>query len=70
MILTDILQYIPFTHLTREQVAELTNRSKSAIDNYSNRGKKLSQGHTVYLKKMPNGNFKTKDVIEFLKYLK
>lgn len=70
MIVTDSLVYIPFTALTRVQVAELMGKSVSAVDYYVKRGTKLSEGHIIYLQKQRNGTFFTKDVIKFINTVK
>lgn len=66
MIVTDTLQYIPFRHLTRVQVAELMGKSVSAVDYYVRRGAKICQGYTVKLPRQKNGTYLTSDVIDFL----
>lgn len=66
MIITDPLQYIPFKHLTREQVAELLGRSQSAVDYYVTRGCKICQGYIIRLKRQSTGKFLTSDVISFI----
>lgn len=66
MIITDPLQYIPFKHLDREQVAELLGRSKSGVDYYVARGCKICQGYVIHLKRQPTGKFLTSDVISFI----
>lgn len=66
-VVTDILQYIPFSHLTRMQVAELVRRSPSAVDYYVTRGYKVCEGHHVMLKRQRNGTFITADVLKFIK---
>ena len=65
-IITDHISYIPFTHITREQVAELMNRSPGAIDYYVARGIKVAEGHIVRLQREKSGKFKTTNVIEFI----
>ncbi|MFZ1751441.1 MAG: hypothetical protein WAU01_14675 [Saprospiraceae bacterium] len=69
MIITEALTYIPFSHLTRTQVAELLLKSPGSIDYYVRNGVTID-GTTIHLAKQPNGTFRTKDVIDFITIIK
>jgi hypothetical protein len=68
MILTtnQILEYIPFRHLDRTQVAELMNKSLSTVDKYSREGIKVCEGMHLQLRREKNGKFRTVDVLDFI----
>ena len=70
MIVTDVLQYIPFSHMDRSQVAQLLGRSTGAVDYYVKRGVKVCEGHIIYLKKERSGKFLTSDVLDFIEAIK
>jgi predicted transcriptional regulator len=71
MIITDnIIKYIPFTHLTRTQVAELLGKSPSAVDYYTQSGRKVAEDHVVHLIKEGNGQFLTTNVVDFIEKTK
>lgn len=72
MIITgeEAMQYIPFSTLTRSQVAELMGRSPGAVDYYVRRGVKVCEGHIIYLRKERSGVFLTSDVVDFIKAVK
>lgn len=70
MIVSDILTYIPFSTLTRSQVAELMGRSPGAVDYYVRRGVKVCEGHIIYLRKERSGVFLTSDVVDFIQAVK
>lgn len=71
MIITgeEAMQYIPFSTLTRSQVAELMGRSTGAVDYYVAHGLK-TDGITIYLRKQSTGKFLTSDVVDFIKAVK
>jgi hypothetical protein len=66
MIVTDSLQFIPFKHLTRAQVAELLGKKPSSVDYYATKGKKITGDNIVHLRKEPNGQYLTSSVIDFI----
>jgi plasmid maintenance system antidote protein VapI len=67
MIVTDnIIKYIPFEHLTRTQVAELLGKKPGSVDYYVTQGKKITGDNIVHLKKEPNGQYLTANVIDFI----
>lgn len=70
MIISDPIQYIPFSHLTRTQVAELLQKSPSTIDHYVRNGIKIVEGHYIKLQRQDNGTFLLADVKEFIQSIK
>lgn len=70
MIISDAIQYIPFTHITRTQVAELLKKSPSTVDYYVGTGYKIVEGVRIKLQRQDNGTFLTKDVKEFIQTIK
>lgn len=70
MIITDVIQYIPFTYLDRKQTAELLGKSASTVDYYAVKGFKLVEGVRIKLKRQDNGTFLTADVKEFIQSIK
>ncbi len=59
--------YIPFSFLTRRQVAELLNRHPATVDKYTKQGIEIN-GY-VYVLKKEKGKYKTDDVLEFKKQI-
>lgn len=55
---------IPFSELTRKQVAEIFLTSTSTIDRWCKQGLTV-KGETIYLQKQKKGAFKSRDVINF-----
>ena len=55
--------YIPFSYLTRKQVAELLNRHPATVDKYTKTG--IEKNGQVHLLKKEKGKYKTEDVITF-----
>jgi len=70
MIISDVIQYIPFTYLDRKQTAELLRKSPSTVDHYVSKGVKVLEGMVVKLKRQDNGTFLTTDVKEFIESIK
>ena len=70
MIISDALQYIPFSHITRTQVAELLQKSPSTVDYYVRNGYKIVEGYVVKLQRQDNGTFLTEDVQKFIQSIK
>ena len=68
MIITNAVQLIPFSHLTRKQVAELLHKSPSAVDRYCTQGRMVN-GQIIILHKQPNGTFDIQDVIDFINHI-
>lgn len=57
--------YIPFTSITRIQMAELMNVSPYTVDKYAREGYKTPVG-VIKLQKQENGQFLTEDVQKFM----